>query len=314
MNLPNYPLKVEMRTIQNAEDLIRDLLDKFSRPLRYIPDGPMIWIRALKNKEDRWHDYSPAIHNKRDSSSGNSLFSTVIHGEKYRWLDRQLENVPQGNWKDKKTLERIQKLSDSYQVNYNVRRQFERGLYFDTASGELAKKNVALRVKQWSPADNNGVPSSAPTTQMLFVKITAPKGESDEAFHLRTEYQVPIPIGYGTVEAAAIGRALLEHLGIHLSQQDTIAPIKEVRNLRYGFDLVRGRTRNGIRKIGFITVDTFSVKSLDTGKISSTINQMEVEILPKYQALKDDKDLSDFFKVLDARYNVKVSTTPKYLQ
>ncbi|MCH2535139.1 MAG: hypothetical protein MK008_11915 [Bdellovibrionales bacterium] len=320
LNLKKSTFTIEGRKIKTPEDLIVDILDKFARPYRYIPDGPLIWPRALRSHEERWHDdrkSASKIIEINKSTPKKSLFTTTLQGMQYNWKERQGVNTPEGNWRDKKPIERIEKFNDSYKIEYIVRKQIEKGIYYDTVGGTLAEQGIALRVKKWYSPHKVINENTLPEAQMLFVKLSDVNAKG--LFHSRTEFQVSIPNSFGHKEVASIGESLISYIGRRPMQLDAIVPSKYVENERYGFNLMLGRSqkKNGVKQIGFLTVDTFTVTDLlSSGHRTKPLHQIEIELFPKFQkfATSHKEEFESFFSSIESRYDAELSFVPKYLQ
>lgn len=283
--------------VQTAGDLTSLMLDYFHGATAILQSAtgnrPLLSLNPLGSNEEHFHSNNLI----KNESTGDKPSQFVTE------LDGKLTFRSPVDW-DR---------NDKTHFKYNVSHQREVGTYWDTPNQDLKKAGYALRIKDWYPIDDNGNINGATSGKSLFVKKTnGPEGP----FTSRDEYQVKLPKDFPEDQIVPAMQALLKHAGMTNAETLPVKPVVEVNNERYGLNLVM----YGDVKVGFLTVDYYTKKSLDPNFVSADedkqTRQWETELLPEFKPLYDahKSEFDAFFKEVEDKLQGKVNPTPKYLQ
>ena len=171
---------------------------------------------------------------------------------------------------------------DITRLSYLVSRRYERSLYFDGPTSQLAEKGIAVRLKEWYPAKLGE--KSKPIARTLFVKVIMAK---DGYIQFRQEWQLPLYQNYSFRTIRKIARALLQ---LATNEDVQLQPSVWLENTRTGLKL-EADDGSGYFGPGFIALDKFRARKVDEvgnpyGKTFRPIYQIEVEIFPEDRSIK----------------------------
>lgn len=291
---------VEATPIRNHQDLVRDLLDRFSVDGLWYHERrkASVVLAPLQSRFQHAHgDYAgpielapqPAAHVTREMQ-GNAI---AVAGARA-------------------TLQR----------NYVVGLQHESGLYWDTPDQQLRALGKTLREKRWSPIDDGGHVRAA-TSRVLFMKEQLSDAERGALGPLgrrftarrETHAQLPLDIPAGDVRAAAVELAV--RAGIPREVARTVRPTMRVETDRATVDILHKRDPSSDgTKIGFLTIDVYKTRSLLPGhgrKVSKPTIQLELELLDSGRDLyeSDPSGLDALVAELEETYGAQIDIAPK---
>ena len=286
--------------IRNQQDLVRDLLDRFS------VDG--LWYTARRNATVVLAPLQSRFQHAHGAYGGPIELAPQPAAHVTRELQGNAIEVVRG----RATLQR----------NYVVGLQHESGLYWDTPDQQLRAMGKTLREKRWSPIDDGGHVRAA-TSRVLFMKEQLGDAERGALgpiagrFTARreTHAQLPLEIPSADVRAAAIELAV--RAGIPRSVARRIQPTMRVETDRATVDILHKRDPSSDgTKIGFLTIDVYKTRSLLRGhgrKVSKPTIQLELELLDNGRDLyeKDPAGLDALVAELESTYGAQIDIAPK---
>lgn len=288
--------------LANHQDLVRDLLDRFS------VDG--LWYHERRNASV----VLAPLQSRFQHAHGAYQGPIELARQPAAHVTREL----QGN-----AIE-VDGASATLQRNYVIGLQHESGLYWDTPDQALRALGKTLREKRWSPIDEDGRVGAA-TSRVVFLKeaLDATErrglGQLGRRFTARreTNAQLPLDIASADVRAAAIELAVRS--GLPRTVARTIRPTMRVETDRATVDILHKRDPSSDgSKIGFLTIDVYRTRSLLPGHgrhVSRPTIQLELELLDSGRALyeKDPSGLESLVAELEDTYGAKLDIAPKVL-